>query len=92
MSESELAGHKLNMASLDGIARCQCNAWQWHVGADLAEAYEGHIKQEQKREAELIAAIRSAPAGPSRLAKVGQLAVVYLVFMAVAFTILHFIG
>jgi hypothetical protein len=88
----EYSGHKLNMSSLDGMARCQCNAWQWVIGPDLGEAYAGHVIKEQQREADLIASLSSAPKRPSRFAKVGQLAVVYLVFMGVMFTVLHFIG
>jgi hypothetical protein len=88
----EMVGHKLNASSLDGIARCQCNGWQWPTGPDLGEAYSRHIQQEQKREDELLAFLDSRPVGPSRLAKIGQLAVVYLVFMGIAFTLLHFIG
>jgi hypothetical protein len=88
----EMAGHKLNMSSLDGMARCQCNAWQWGCGPGLGEAYSRHVQQEQKREDELLAFLDSRPAGPSRLAKIGQLAATFIVFMVVAFTMLHFIG
>jgi hypothetical protein len=88
----EYLGHKLNISPGDGMARCQCNAWQWACGPDLGDAYAGHIRQEQKREAELIASISSTPAGPSRLAKVGQIAVLYIAFMGIMFTVLHFIG
>jgi len=86
----EVLGHKLTVSSLDGIARCQCNAWQWACGPDLQGAYADHIRQEEKREAELIAF--SSIKAPSRLAKVGQVVVVYIVFMGIALTVLHFIG
>jgi hypothetical protein len=88
----EYQGHHLNMSSLDGMARCQCNGWQWHIGPDLGEAYAGHVRQEQEREAQLIAFLDSRPVGPSRLAKAGQLAVTLLVFTVIMFTVLHFIG
>jgi hypothetical protein len=94
----EYQGHKLNMSSLDGMARCQCNAWQWPTGSDLGEAYAQHIQQEQKREDELLAFLNSPRAGetdtsrPSRLGKVGQLAVTFIAFMILMFVTLHFIG
>jgi hypothetical protein len=93
----EYAGHKLNMGSLDGIARCQCNAWQWHIGPDLGEAYAGHIQQEQKREDELLKFLDSRVgetdlSRPSRLGKVGQVIATLFVFMIIMFTVMHFIG
>jgi hypothetical protein len=86
----EFPGHKLNISPIDRIARCQCNAWQWSCDSDLQGAYASHIKQEEKREAALIAFSTTKP--PSRLAKVGQLAMLYAVFMGIIFTVLHFIG
>lgn len=87
----ELSGHKLNISPTDRIARCQCNAWQWPCGSDLPEAYAGHIKQEQEREAAMIAYSETYKP-PSRLAKVGQLAILFAAFACVMFTVLHFIG
>jgi hypothetical protein len=87
-----MSGHKLTIGETDRIARCQCNAWQWPSGYDLPEAYAKHIKQEEEREEAMLAHASTIPAGPSRLGKVGQVAVTFLVFMIFAFAMLHFIG
>jgi hypothetical protein len=85
-----MKGHKL---TIDGTrAYCQCNAWQWPVGPELAAAHARHLEAEEAREAELMRLASEQPARASRFGKIGQIALTIAAFAAIMFTVLHFTG